>query len=420
MGAGIGSTSLHSHYLWDSDKNDFRMPTGVEEAWIVTRFNPTAIGVQFPVMVIETVSPPEPLPLTVAAVAVSFVPPPSTILRDSNIQRLVALFDARPLEIPANYAGPREPVDPLSFKFRKQTQPSDQEMRLLVEQLFVFCNPRMVHIMCPRLLVELHVEDQRVYQPNSLPRRIGGFAVHYYHQTDSVFEGLPVRGRERFVSPTTSSEDDSDYLAAFNELCPGVRVESARATADLSMHTTAGVLVQDNHGHQRLTVSNQGFIHGDEVFHPTNNGRTIGEIAERFDSLDIALVKLDPSINFTNALYFEAKRPRRFLRYHEIPDGAFFSVDGMSTGVVFMQAQGTTLDIPSRPSSMTDIRFSKMKIYRVYGGLSSMSREGICRAPLVEDNSDEGGVAGFFVHGNADYALAPCLDEFIDRSWSVV
>jgi hypothetical protein len=146
------------------------------------------------------------------------------------------------------------------------------------------------------------------------------------------------------------------------------------------MHTTAGILVRDS----RLTVSNHGFLRGDEVFHPTNNGIHIGEINERFDYLDIALVKLYPSIKFTNATYCDAKRPRRLLRSQEIPDGVFFCVGGISTGAVFMQVQGTSLDIPSRPPSITKIRFLKSKIFRGFGALDSVPREGICGAPLVE------------------------------------
>lgn len=143
-------------------------------------------------------------------------------------------------------------------------------------------------------------------------------------------------------------------------------------------------------------------------------------ISDSIHCLDIALVKLNPSINFTNTTYFEAKRPRRLLRPQEIPDGAFFCIDGMSTGAVFMQVHGITLDIPPRPSSMTAIQFSKWKIFRGFGAFDSVPRQGICGAALVEDDSDEGGVAGFFVNGNAYYGLTPCLDEFIDRSWNVV
>ena len=321
MGAATGSMKLHFHC--GTQKNDFRLPTDFEEGWLVGRYNATAIDFQFPIIVIETVSPPQPLPLTVACVAVSFVPPPSTPVHDTFGRRLAPLFDARPMKVMTDYAEPRS-VDPLSFKFRKWAEPSDEELRELVEQLFTFCNPRMVHILCPQLIVELHVDDQRVYQPNSLPWRLGGFPVHYHHQADSVFEGLSVQGRKRLIHPTTSTEDDSDYLA------------------------------------------------------------------------------------------------RRLLCGREIPYGVFFCVDGMSTGAVFMQAQGITLDIPPRPPSMTAIRFSKWKIFRGFGALGAVPREGICGAAIVEDDTGDGGVAGFFVHGNADFAWPPVLDEFIDRSWNVV
>ena len=135
------------------------------------------------------------------------------------------------------------------------------------------------------------------------------------------------------------------------------------------MSTIVGLLLRNNHGHQRLTVSNHSFLHGKEVFHPSNSATQIGEITERWEHLDIALAELNPSIHFTNNTYFEARVPRRLLRSQEIPDDAFFAADSMSTGIVFLQAQGLTLDIPSRPRSpqMTEITFSKTRIYRSFG-----------------------------------------------------
>jgi hypothetical protein len=273
-------------------------------------------------------------------------------------------------------------------------------------------------------MIDLHVDDQRIYEAESFPRRIGGFAAHYHHSSESVFEGLCVKGREKLISPTASTQDNSNYLQVYNELCPGVRVESGEATimdqyTQFSISTTAGILVRDNHGHQRLTVSNHGFPYSNEVFHPSH-GVQIGVIDQRWDALGIALVKLDSLAKFTNNTYFESKRPRRFLRSQEIPDGAFFSVDGMSTGVVYMQAQGLTLDISPRPQGCTGISFAKLRIYRGFGAMSAVPRDGICGAALVEDGSEEGGVAGFFQNGNPHYALSPCLDEFIDCSWGVV
>ena len=412
--------------LWDEAKNDFRLPTSSESAWLVTRYKASAIEFQFPIMVIETADPPKPLPLTVATVAVSFLSPPSTpVARNTNGMRLEPLYDARPIGFSTNYAGMRGPKDPLQFTFRKWIQPTDEELKSLVDALFRFCNPRMVHILCPWIIIELRVDDQRTYEPGSLPRRIGGFAAHYHHSLESVFEGLSVQGRERLISLTASTQDNSNYLQVYNELCPGVRVESGEVTnmgqyAQFSMSTTAGILIRDNHGHQRLSVSNHGFLYSDEVFHPSSNGVEIGVIDERWDALDIALVKLHPPARFTNNTYFEAKRPRRLLRSQEIPDGAFFSVDGMSTGIVYMQAQGLALDIPPRPQFCTDITFAKMRIYRGFGAMAAVPRDGICGAALVEDDSEEGGVAGFFQNGNSYYALSPCLDELIDRSWGVV
>ena len=412
--------------LWDDAKGDFRLPDSSERNWLVTRYRATAVDFQFPVMLIETADPPDPLPLTVAAVATKFVPPPSeTVDRNAGGMRLRPLHDARPLQFTTDYAGMRGPEDPLQFTFRRWVQPIDEELKSLVRALFRFCNPRMVHILCPYIIVELCCEDQRTYEPGSMPRRMGGYSVHYHHSVESVFQGLSMRGRQRLISPHASIQDTSNYLDLFDELCPGVRVSSGTVTdsdssAEASMSTTAGILVRDTHGHQRLTVSNHGFLHSKEVFHPSDSGTQIGEIDERWEHLDIALVRLYPSVQFTNSTYFEAKVPRRLLRAHEIPNGAFFSVDGMSTGVVFMQAQGLTLDIPPRPRDMNEIDFFKMRIYRGFGALGTVPREGICGAAFVEDDSEEGGVAGFFQNGNADYALSPCLDELIDQSWNIV
>lgn len=38
-----------------------------------------------------------------------------------------------------------------------------------------------------RLIIELHVNDEGVYKPASLLRRIGGFVVVYHHSIESGF-----------------------------------------------------------------------------------------------------------------------------------------------------------------------------------------------------------------------------------------
>lgn len=249
--------------------------------------------------------------------------------------------------------------------------------------------------------------------------------MFYHHSKESVFDDLPVQGRVKFIVPSKSVQDTTDYIQTSNTLCLGIRVESAEATdvghyAETAIGTTAGVLLRDTHGRERITVCNHGFIHSSEVFHPAHSGTQIGEIDERWKALGIALIKLNPSISFTNNMYFEANVPRRLLRSNEIPMGTFFCVDGMSTGAFFLHVQGISLYVLKRPANLSGIEHSRMKIYRILGSNMSHPQPGICGAAIVEDDSDEGGVARFFSEGNSDFALSPCLNELIDRDWAIV
>ncbi len=84
--------------LWDDAKGDFRQPTTSEKSWLVTRYKASTINFQFPMIVIETADPPKPLPLTVAAVAANFVPPPPIpVGRNASGMRSKPLYDARPI-----------------------------------------------------------------------------------------------------------------------------------------------------------------------------------------------------------------------------------------------------------------------------------------------------------------------------------
>ena len=109
--------------------------------------------------------------------------------------------------------GPVGMVDAINFtRLRSRSGPNNEELKSVVDALFQFCNPRMVNILSPWIIIELRVDDQRTYEAGALPKRIGGFAAHYYHSLESVLEGLPVQGRERVISPTPLAQDNSDYL----------------------------------------------------------------------------------------------------------------------------------------------------------------------------------------------------------------
>lgn len=220
---------------------------------MISHFKATAIEFQFPVLLIVTSDPPSPLLLTVASVAAAFIPPRQPVNNANFEARLIP--DVRPLSVTTNYAGPRCPTDPLDFTFSKWTEPTEPQLKALFAALAFFCNPRRIHILCPNLIIELHVNDERLYKPNSLPQRIGGFAVFYHHSQESVFGGLSVQGRERLLVPSGSVQDTTDYIQTSNALCPGIPVQSAQATdvgpyAEIAISTTAGVLLRDKNGPQ--------------------------------------------------------------------------------------------------------------------------------------------------------------------------
>lgn len=407
-------------HLWDSAINDFRLPKPEERAWLSTRFPDSRIAFRWPTISIETTTPPTPLPLTIAGVAVRFVPPVETGYGVSP----GPVQDNMPIKITNNYLNMRSSMDPLPFKLTKWKKPTAQQKRAIIDVLSGICNPHFIHILCPYIIVELYQDDRR-YGPGSLPRRIGGYSAVYHHQATSVFEGMTLHGVPRHIPPSANRQDTSDYLQAYHVLTPGVRVSSGRhyfvgQWANVAVGTTAGILLRDNHGQQRLTVAHHGFPDGDDIYHPTHRGTHIGIIDERFEHLDVALAKLNPSINYDNSTYFESKRPRRLLRGSEIELGAWFTVDGMSTGMVSLRAIGITMEVPPRPARMTEIEWSDWNLFDGYGQINTVLRDGICGAAIVEDDTDNGGVAGFFQKGIGEWASSPCLDALIDRSWSVV
>lgn len=193
------------------------------------------------------------------------------------------------------------------------------------------------------------------------------------------------------------------------------------------MATTAGILVKStfNTDAPRLTVANHGFLSTNNVFHPTVEGVKIGEITERFEALDIALVQLYPSISFSNLQYFEAKAPRRLLRSNAVSArvGSWCSLDSMSSGLVFARITGVKIKPAVRPSGVAipAIELHTEHIMQLMGPTGGAVTEGICGAAIVVDEED-GGVVGFFQLGEegGDWATCPALDDLIDRGWSVV
>lgn len=289
---------------------------------------------------------------------------------------------------------------------------------------------RSVNFVDSLIIVELRADDGREYKRRSLPARVAGH-VTLYHHNPLPFWDLKVQGRECVIKPTNYARHDKLSFDRTTQYLPGVRVESGTTSrhggyVNSTIATTAGVLLRSCNEGQRLTVSNHGFPESDEVYHPSTSpeGRCIGQITQRFEALNVALVHLNLSTSFTNAEYFKTKPPKRLLRSHEVPNNTWCALDGMASGLVFLRVAGIRVLPPIRPSGI-QIEFTEFQtenVYRYIGPSGAEVCDRICGAPIVIDEDESGGVVGFFQLGErgVDWALAPCLDDMIDRGWAIV
>jgi hypothetical protein len=74
--------------------------------------------------------------------------------------------------------------------------------------------------------------------------------------------------------------------------------------ASRNLLTTSGVLVKNSQGESFMAVASHGFPNGDlQVRHPKPDSSVIGEVTKRIGDTDIALVKLQADISFTNETF---------------------------------------------------------------------------------------------------------------------
>lgn len=432
---GFGSRHLEDtapFSLWDQERREFRGPTDIEKSWIFRRYHATAIHLDWPMVIIETEYPPSPLPITVGCVAALFVPPPNPSTGETSSPRfLSSQYLPSSFEVNTSFASPRV-LDPIvTYKLESWKIPTRKQQEHVLEVLSPMMDIKRLNFVWPYIIVELYMND-RVYATHSLPGRVAGCTTIYHRSELTYWQGMEQRPRERLIDPRLGIQDTTNYLEeSSRSLTPGVRVSSAPLTTESSAiksrSTTAGVVLRNPEGQVRLTVANHGFLESDEVFHPTTHDFRIGQIRERWPAQDVALVQLDPSISFRNLHYFEAQTPLRLLRSEELErskTGKWFSVDGMSTGLLFLFLRGISLYQAPRPSpNPNQIDFSKWTtehVFRLIGPAGGSAKDGICGAAIVEDDPEMGGVAGFFQLANDEICLSPVLDELMDEGWALL
>ncbi|MCJ1435138.1 hypothetical protein MMC27_004508 [Xylographa pallens] len=427
---GLGSRHLLDKApfsLWNDLSEDFREASDPEIAWIQATYHAAVLTFEWPNLIIHTDIPPVPLPLTVGCVAARFVPA-SHVWKSRIVKN--------------GLSNPRIP-DPVAFRIRKWTEPSDEQVQEITVKLMELANIQAINFTGAFIHVELK-HDGRTYKRHSLPGRLGGISTLYYVGSKDFWSDMSDHALTRLNDPSDElyaglGGDRSNYLRdGLRILQPGVCLGSLpTVTADTNLDsctcTTAGVRLRNSVGNIVVTAANSGFPDSDEVFHPTTiAGEKIGDIYERWQAQDVAMVKLRPSIQFSNGDYFQATTPRRLLKLSQTAYGQWCSADGMSCGIVFLTREGRRV---VNPEYRTDARattnvnipgltFTQEGLYSTFGALGGAVSQGICGAPIVEEDTsseqkDGGGVCGFVRMVSAAVAACPGLDEIIDRSWEL-
>lgn len=403
--------------LWDEFSQSFRQPTTDETKWIMGFYQAEEVIFTFPIIKIKTKSPPEPLPLTVACVAVQFLP---------------STADAPPPPSVTAYANPRLP-DPISYHLPAWGSPSKTQQRDIIAALAELTSVQSVTWLGSRCFVELR-HDSSHHKSHSLPGYVAGKpTVYHYAEEGGLWGGMANRARSRAIDPgdiEAPCQDTTNYLQeGIGQLQPGVRLANSLDSrgpsfADKELSTTCGVRLKRN-TEVVVTGANHGMVDCDDVYHPcTLGGAKIGEIVHRWPKLDVAMVSLIPAIQFNNDEYFQANAPTRLLRSDDLNDGAWYSADGMSTGLVFFQCIGTKASGIEISASTRAVVYHTEKVLGVFGPVGKDPVEGICGAPIVEESCpvqgvQGGGIASFFHYGNESLAVSPVLDELIEAGWEL-
>jgi hypothetical protein len=417
---GFGSRHIYDDApftLWDAAKSEYRNLLDGEAQWISERYKARRVLLNLPDIFIQTSSPPDPIPLTVAAAVVRFYP------LDITMHTTIPQGKFYPY-------GTTTREDVLGYTLPLYATPTDTQCLEVIGKLKQEMSIRSVQFLPPAIIVEIHADDGRQYERKSLPAKAGGLNIMYHHSGEAFWKGQSQLSYARLTTPSHHVNDDSDYLRQTPfQLSPGVCLSSAAGPGDdfcqsTWKSTTAGVMVQRG-PERRLTAANHGFGASREVFHPSPSGRRIGEIVNRWPAWDLAFVAIDPSISFNNGRYFSAPPPARLISPQELLAGDWFELDGISTGRIDMMARGRTYDHHHHDTtnqtsvSVNYAEWDVSTLYSAFGPMGGKIQEGVCGAPVVDV---DGRVAGFFrfLDDSGMWASTASLESLIRQGWSIV
>lgn len=403
--------------LWSDEVSDYTTPTESQAKWIFETYNATRVDWIVPFLVVTTSSPSLPdhgglISLTLGCTPVIFVSQETT---DSG-------FRAGPPQVNALHYVCTSMPDPLPFTSKPWTDPSDEEVKAILDHLQVShgVHIQALNFIFPDLIIEI-LDDGKTYLPETLPARLGGWPVMYHYRTpgSTAFWDAPITmARQREISSPSSTQkgDDTNFLNIGNCMIgPGVRVEGSEKVS------TAGVRIKKGEA-VRITLANHSFEGCERVFHPDGHaGDWIGNITERFPDRDWALATLHPSISFSNNQIFECPTPAsKLVMGQELKLREWYICDGVTTGKIALLYSGVRY-LRSEDETNGIITMAELQPASVYFGRGPTGgdpevKEGICGAAIVHEL--DGSVAGFlqFIDPRG-YCFAPCLDKLIQEGW---
>ncbi|KFY08900.1 hypothetical protein V492_05809, partial [Pseudogymnoascus sp. VKM F-4246] len=161
--------------LWDPLTRQDRLPNrGRELEWCHEKFGDGKLCQPGWFTSIETLSPPRPAPFTMGGM-------PLILHRPGEELRLMPRI---------YYANPRVPNPCPGVTWETMTFPTPAQNAEILTALASLAAVRKVIYMPHWSIAELEVGDGRVYEPGSLPGRVGGRTMLYHHAEESFFEGV--------------------------------------------------------------------------------------------------------------------------------------------------------------------------------------------------------------------------------------
>ena len=231
----------------------------------------------------------------------------------------------------------------------------------------------------------------------------------------------------RFIEPSGYQADNSQYQV----LRPGVMLGSERSPRDgVEMLTSSGVLIQHDHTRVKyLTVASHGFPSGGKVYHPSANGREIGELILELSHTNISLVKLHNNVQYVNETFKTSTMPDSPVRFKGFPkanetrSGDFVYMESPFNGFL----EGTYgvpvfLRLPPDDPAEPEQQWVRSRWDYVGQDFGGEIKEGVCGSAIW--NADMK-VVGFFRYicnegPMKDWAFSVAADHLIEKGYSLV